>query len=498
MCISACRFACFFCLHIFLSGIPAGAQIKEQEPAIRIGVDVVRIPAHVMDSEGRPIPNLKISDFRIIEDGIEQKAALFEEGTEPVHISLVVDTSLSTGKHLGKLVEAARQFAMKFGLADKFAVYEAGPQVLRLLGFTSERNLLLDALRGLRTAEATKSRSSRKGHSTILKQNTGRGGTLLYDALTLVKQDFPAQAGRRVIIVFTDGWDSGSDADFRGVQNAILWGNEQVFAVLVDPEVPLPAPAPEVVMSVARPARGPERWALIFDTLTRTKETLDAYERLALVLLEKLLPDDRIWLFSFEHGLAPVFRPPARLSPDGSLMPMDPQESRRTLELFRVPPSERALSNASRTLVLPDRVVFFTEDGSTGAREFLARAKPHPGSYVILTPADLPNAELADRIIETLVFDPQGNYRAQLQMSAARADSVEGRLPKLSLESGGAAYRLKTGKELEGLYQQIAEQIRSSYTLGYYTEAKPGRHRLEVRVKDPSARVAARRAVLVN
>jgi hypothetical protein len=56
---------------------------------------------------------------------------------------------------------------------------------------------------------------------------------------------------------------------------------------------------------------------------------------------------------------------------------------------------------------------------------------------------------------------------------------------------------MKKSQDLSSTYEQIAAQIRSSFTLGYYSGSRAGRHTLEVRVPGRDVAVHARRAVVV-
>jgi len=477
----------------------AGAQEPGQQP-IRVGVSVVRVPAWVVDTQGRAIVDLHASDFRILENGKEQKVALFDRGVDPVHVALVVDTSQSTAPFLDALVDAARQFSQRFGSEDQLAVYEAGPQVVRIQGFTNSREAVLDALHELRTADSVNSKSARRSKSrAILKQNTGRGGTLLYDAMMLVKREFPDEAARRVIILFTDGWDSGSDNDFRSVRNTLLLGNEQIFTVLARSGAePAVAGDRGQLPPVPEQPRAPETWAVIFDTLTLHPEVFDHYERVAKAFLSELNEEDRVWLFSYERALSPMFVPPARLNASGELEAMQPSEALPALPQLRLPAAAREPSKATSKLVLPDRVLFLTEEASVGSRQFLERERPVPGSYVLLAPEEMTDEAETRAAMQTLIRPPEGARRVREHIAVTRQAALENRLPQLALDSGGSLFPMRTSKELEGIYQQIADQIRTSYTLGYYTEAASGRHRVEVLVKNSALRVHARRALVVK
>jgi hypothetical protein len=56
----------------------------------------------------------------------------------------------------------------------------------------------------------------------------------------------------------------------------------------------------------------------------------------------------------------------------------------------------------------------------------------------------------------------------------------------------------RRAQDLGNSYAQIAQLIRSSYTLGYYTKAKPGRHELRVETPGKNLTVRSRRVVVVE
>ena len=56
----------------------------------------VSVPVSVSDREGRYISGLKKDDFRILQDGKEQKVSFFATEDEPVSVALLIDTSEST------------------------------------------------------------------------------------------------------------------------------------------------------------------------------------------------------------------------------------------------------------------------------------------------------------------------------------------------------------------------------------------------------------------
>src|SRR5688572_17543617 len=59
---------------------------------IRVNTTLVTLPVSVTDRDGRFIPNLRKEDFRLWEDGVEQKVAFFASVDKPFSVVLMIDT----------------------------------------------------------------------------------------------------------------------------------------------------------------------------------------------------------------------------------------------------------------------------------------------------------------------------------------------------------------------------------------------------------------------
>src|SRR6266480_3026863 len=56
---------------------PAHQNNQDQDDVVRVSTDLVVVNATVLDKDGKFVPRLKRTDFRILEDGGEQKIASF-------------------------------------------------------------------------------------------------------------------------------------------------------------------------------------------------------------------------------------------------------------------------------------------------------------------------------------------------------------------------------------------------------------------------------------
>jgi len=75
----------------------AGAAAASAQPVFRSGVDLVRFGVTVLDEEGELVSGLTADDFRVVEEGQEQRIAYFSRGLEldsdriPLHLGVLFD-----------------------------------------------------------------------------------------------------------------------------------------------------------------------------------------------------------------------------------------------------------------------------------------------------------------------------------------------------------------------------------------------------------------------
>lgn len=156
---------------------------------VRVDTSLVTVPVSVMDRSGKFIPNLRRQDFRIFDNGVEQKIAYFGTVDQPFTVALVLDTSRSTNFKLEEIQDAAISFVNQLNPQDKVMVVSFDDEIDVLSEPTSNRAELVKAIRRARTG----------------------GGTRLYDAVDLViKKKLKTIAGRKAVVLFTDGVDTTS------------------------------------------------------------------------------------------------------------------------------------------------------------------------------------------------------------------------------------------------------------------------------------------------
>jgi len=166
-----------------------GPEEVSEGDVVKIDTTLVSIPVSVMDRDGKFIPNLSQNDFRIWEDGVEQRVAYFASTDKPFTVALLIDTSGSTRFKLEEIQDAAISFVEQLRPGDRVMVVSFSDRVRYLCDPTSDRNRLREAIR--RTEPGS--------------------GTRLYDAVDeVINQRFNHIEGRKAMVLFTDGVDTTS------------------------------------------------------------------------------------------------------------------------------------------------------------------------------------------------------------------------------------------------------------------------------------------------
>jgi VWFA-related protein len=207
-------------LLLGLGGLPAfsalggGQSASQQQPPqvqqpLNVQVTVVNVFATVRDKHHAIISDLKQDDFKILEDGVEQKVAFFSKELDlPITLGMLVDTSGSMTRMLPAEQDAAARFLHEvMRKKDEAMVISFDLDVNLLADFTQDTTVLERAIR--RTVINSAGGGTSINSGPISQPNLG--GTHLYDAVYLACHDqLVSEAGRKAIILLTDAVDEGS------------------------------------------------------------------------------------------------------------------------------------------------------------------------------------------------------------------------------------------------------------------------------------------------
>ncbi len=166
------------------------AQTNEENlEIIKIDSTLVTIPVSVFGQDGVYIPDLNRENFKVFEDGREQKIEYFGDSEKPFTVVLLLDTSYSAEYNIKQIQEAASSFVRLLSPEDSVMVIEFDGNSHVLTKLTKDREKIY---KGIKNADF--------GY-----------GTSLYDAVGLSLNKYLSRIeGRKAIVLFTDGVDTTS------------------------------------------------------------------------------------------------------------------------------------------------------------------------------------------------------------------------------------------------------------------------------------------------
>jgi VWFA-related protein len=170
---------------------------QPQAPSIKVQVNEVIVPVTVTDDRGRFVSNLDAKDFRIQDEGQDQKIEYFSrERSQPVVVGFLLDMSNATRIHWKNFQDAAIEMALNMLPGDKkFSGY--------LVTYGNEAELQVDT-----------TNDSEPIVEKMRKLKPG-GGSALYDAIYMACSrrhlvDGEPFEPRRILIIVGDGHDTAS------------------------------------------------------------------------------------------------------------------------------------------------------------------------------------------------------------------------------------------------------------------------------------------------
>ena len=197
--------------------------LSAQDANFKIDVQLVRLLVTVKNPVGDLVGSLDKRDFAVFDKDVPQDIAVFEhQTTQPLSVTLLIDTSGSTAKDLKYETVSLTRFLnalVKEGNPDDAAsLYSFNDEVTLLNSFTRRLERLEDSLRPLK-ADA---------------------GTSLYDAIYLSSSALRDRDGRHVIVVVTDGGDTTSTKRYADALTAAQKADAVFYPIVV---VPITNPA---------------------------------------------------------------------------------------------------------------------------------------------------------------------------------------------------------------------------------------------------------------
>jgi VWFA-related protein len=189
---------------------PSAGPVLVPEARLRVDSSLALIPVHVTTAAGTSVTNLAKDQFRLFEDGVEQKVTHFSKDDAPLSIGLLFDTSGSMVNKIRKSSEAAATFFKTANPDDEFFLVEFNDRPKLTVPFTPDSDLIYRRIAHTRPY----------------------GRTSLLDAIHLAMlQMKSARNLRKAIVIVSDGGDNRSRFTSSEIKNAMLESDVQLYAM---------------------------------------------------------------------------------------------------------------------------------------------------------------------------------------------------------------------------------------------------------------------------
>jgi len=195
--------------------VPPNTQAK-----LKVQVALVNMPVTVRNAKGDMVNDLDAKDFRITDNGVEQKISHFDLGGDPLSLVILIETS----SRIEPLMPGMRKTGILFtqtvmGPEGEAAVVGFNDAVDKLQDFTSDGDTIENVVANLKT---------------------GTSGSKLYDAMAVgvdmlsgrMPQPTADRPGRRrVMLVMSETVDAGSEAKLGEVLRKAQLANVTIYSV---------------------------------------------------------------------------------------------------------------------------------------------------------------------------------------------------------------------------------------------------------------------------
>ena len=177
--------------------------------AEKVDVDVVQVTVTVSDGHGKFVRGIPRSAFHVSEDGRPQTITHFTSDDVPLELIAAIDISGSMLPSMGKLKAAVKEFLVEVPVQDQ----------VTLLGFNDSIFTL------------TRKATDKADRARAVDRLASWGGTSLYDVVLRGVDMLGRQAGRKALVVFTDGEDQGSHATIGDVERRLQSSDVTLYMI---------------------------------------------------------------------------------------------------------------------------------------------------------------------------------------------------------------------------------------------------------------------------
>ncbi len=300
--------ALFFATVIYATALGAcsfvGAQENPQQPkqTIQVNVDRVSVGVIVTDSRGQFVEGLRREDFRVFDNGVEQRLTGFAAVEEPAQVLLLIEAGPAVYLLQGGHLQAAVALLDGLSKDDRIAVVKYADSPTALLDFTADKRAALASL-------------------GQLQFNLGFGSLNLTSSVSKLLEALASVQGKKTVVLLTTGVDTSPSSESARAMQQLKVSDVRLLAVSLAGELQNPQPINKKKSPAANSSKTAEQFEQANQLLkgmaeatggrayfpTNTKEFNSVYAEIA-------------QLVRHEYSLA--FAPPAR---DGLVHSIDTQ-----------------------------------------------------------------------------------------------------------------------------------------------------------------------------
>ena len=233
-----------FLAVVIAAAVSAPVVPAAQDQTFRGGIHTVSVYASVLDRAGRLVTDLTKDDFEVYDDGRRQELGVFANVNQPITIVVMLDRSGSVSRHFALVRNAAAAFVDNLNDTDRARIGSFSNRVqVDPAGFTADKEELTRIL-----------------HEEL--QNAGP--TPLWNAAAVAMRALNQEPGRRVILMFTDGYDNpggdGPNTTFLEVRDRAQADEVMVYGIGLADDCGaanrMPSPFSSARFQARRPGRG--------------------------------------------------------------------------------------------------------------------------------------------------------------------------------------------------------------------------------------------------
>jgi Ca-activated chloride channel homolog len=164
----------------------------QEEFQLKVNVALVSVDVGVFDRKGEAVTTLQRDDFQIFEDGVPQEIRNFEASGVSFNALLVVDRSRSMATAWDSVIAGLNRFMEVLRTQDRVAI----------AAFDSGIDMM------------TEWRGAKSGKQSRVGMSPDGSGTDFYGAATWAASYIKGEKGRKGVILFSDGKQSGGGQSF--------------------------------------------------------------------------------------------------------------------------------------------------------------------------------------------------------------------------------------------------------------------------------------------